>query len=113
MAKTKYSVTVAYGRAKAQADNIDKIAGRVDQQRIKISEAKNRLSGCWTGTNANTYRAKMGDRENELSRIVSDLRNIARTIRSVAENTYRADMKAVELAQKRKSGSGGGGGGAW
>lgn len=130
MGKTKCSIALAYQTARTQAERLDRIAREVDGQRGNVAGLKNRLSGYWTGANADAYRMKMDARGDELERIASDLRSIASGIRKVAESAYQADMRAAELARQKdkpvlearpcmaanmvlwqKGGGGGGGGG--
>jgi WXG100 family type VII secretion target len=98
--KTAYQVKVAYSGASKQADNIEKIATKIDKKRQALAEERSRLARHWTGDNSNTYQGKMGQREQELSRIVTDLKNVADTIRQVSKNSYDADMRAIQIAQK-------------
>jgi WXG100 family type VII secretion target len=98
--KTAYQVKVAYNGAKKQAANIENIAKKIDKRRQSLEDERNRLAGYWTGDNSNVYRGKIGEREQELSRIVTDLKNIADTVRQVSKNSYNADMQAIQTAQK-------------
>lgn len=101
--KTTYQVKVAYSRAKNQANEIDDIADSIEKKRIKLTDERIKLTGYWRGTNANNYRDKMVQRENELSAIVADLRRIASTIRQVAKNSHDADMRAIKLVQQNSN----------
>jgi WXG100 family type VII secretion target len=98
--KTAYQVKVAFKGAASQADNIDNIAKTIEKKRANLAEARMHLSGNWTGDNSQAYQTKMQEREQELLRIVNDLKNIAATIRKVAKNSYDADMKSIKIAQQ-------------
>lgn len=99
--KTTYQVKVTYNKANTQANKMDRIAANIDKKRQKLADDRRKLAGYWKGDNSDSYQAKMNQWENELSGIVTDLRNIAQTIREVARNTYNADMRAVQVAQQK------------
>lgn len=101
MVKTTRSVTVAYLSAKNQVSDLENIAGNLEKQKRKLAEQRADVHRVWSGENADCYCAKMLKKENELSSIIADIRNIASTVQVVTENTYKADMKAIQLAKVR------------
>ena len=108
MAKTRSSVTLAYNKAVKEAGNLENIARKVETQKSKLFECRGSISKSWRGENSVAYLKKMEERERELAKVISDLKSIAGTIKKVATTTYNADMKAINLAQKRKYGAGNG-----
>ena len=95
--KTAYQVRSDYRQANSKADRIDKIADDIDLKRGRLADARGRLSQYWKGDNAKRYMDKLADREEELYDIAANLRHIARTIREIAQNSFDADMKSIEL----------------
>lgn len=110
MEKTTHNVTMAYLRAGQQINDLETIARELEHLKKKLEEQRTSLHGYWSGENADMYCAKMYKREQELSSLIYDIKNIASTVQSVAKNTYKADMRAIQLAKERKKG---GGGRAW
>ncbi len=91
-----------YIQAKKQADKLSEQAARLRQlSEEKMEETLNWLAGSWKGDNADAYMHKGDKVRRELCNLAEDLGRTAEVIRSSAERTYRAEMKARELAQKR------------
>lgn len=103
MAKTMYTIQMNFQRAKSQADKLERIAR--DLSRV----ADNDMSGCmrdvsanWKGENAKIYVNKGYAVAENIRSIASGLNQAAATVRTIAQNTYNAERRALELAKKRK-----------
>lgn len=102
MEKTSQSITITYQSAMKEMENLKELAKKIDKERISIEACKMELSLHWYGTASKNYIQKLDVEIQELSKIAENLRQIAMTIESVATNTYKADKKAIDLADKRE-----------
>lgn len=91
-----------YIQAKRQAARLEEQADRLNRLAFNQLEGTlGNLSYNWRGNNAGAYMRK-GDRmKSEIGSLSRELRRTAAVIRSSAERTYRAEMRARELARKR------------
>ncbi len=110
MAKTQLSIRMSYSKAKREVQNMEDLADQIDQKREKMMSCRGQIAGCWKGASADSYLAKMDEQCRALENLSGHIRKTAQAAGTVAENTYRADQRALELAQTR---SFSGGGGAW
>lgn len=101
MAKTQFSITMEYRSAIARADDLDDYVTDLGEQKERLLECRNGIAENWKADSANSYLQKMDLRIEELSRLITNVQNVAATVRSVAENTYRAETEALQLAQQR------------
>lgn len=85
------------------------MAERLDTLAKKMSNlAENRyygtlrnISNNWKGENAEAYVRKGEKVKSKMSRTAADLRSAAATVRTIAKNTYDAEMRAYQIAQTR------------
>lgn len=91
-----------YLQAKRQASRLEEQADRLKRLAAdQLDGTFRELSCSWKGESAGAYLQK-GDRLENLIRSQADeLRRTAAVIRSSAERTYRAEMRARELASRR------------
>lgn len=91
-----------YIQAKRQAARLEEQADRLGRLATNQLEGTLRkLSYNWKGDSASAYIRK-GDRmKDEMNSLARELKKTASVIRSSAERTYRAEMRARELARKR------------
>ena len=108
MGKTKISIRLALQSAQKQADKFEEIARKVEKQRDRLIESEGELCSEWVGDNAGRYQEKMQRREADLDWVITNLYRIAEVVRTVSQNTYNADMEALQVAENRNYGSGGG-----
>lgn len=102
MAKTMYTIQMDFQKAKNQADKLDRIARDLN------NIANNDISGCmrdisanWSGENAKLYVNKGYVVAENIRSVASSLNQTAATIRTIAQNTYNAEKRALDLAKKR------------
>lgn len=91
-----------YIQAKRQADRLSEQAERLSRLASgQMSDTLQKLSGNWKGDSADAYMQKGEKMKSEISSLARELSRTASVIRSSAERTYRAEMRARELARKR------------
>lgn len=103
MAKTMHSIQMDFQKAKNQAERLERIAKELG------NAANQNLSGCmrdisseWKGENAGVYVRKGYSVADGLNSAASGLNQAAAAIRTIAQNTYNAEKRAIELARARK-----------
>ena len=91
-----------FANASRQADELDQIAQSLN------SLAKNDFDSClrgvasdWKGENAAAFCRKGEKLGGYIQQSVKDLKKTAATIRTIAQNTYQAEMKNLEIAKMR------------
>ena len=91
-----------YIKAKRQAEKLTEQADRLDRLAdCQLDETLHELSCNWKGDCARAYLRKGEKMQNEILRLARELRRTASVIRSSAERTYRAEMRARALALRR------------
>ena len=104
MAKSAFSIWMDFSKANKQADKPDEIASKVEKvAKNDMTNCRGTLSNGWKGDNATAYLKKMQIVEGDLASNAVNLRKIAKTIRQVAANTYKAEMAALRIAQTKKN----------
>lgn len=100
-------IELNFRQAKAQAAQLENLAARLERlAKNDIETALQQISSSWKGESANAYLQKGGKLEENIVRTAADLKRTAQTIRSTAQRTYDAEMKARELAMSRTYGGG-------
>jgi WXG100 family type VII secretion target len=99
--KTLTSIALDFNKAKTQASKLEEISRKVKQERNNLESAKKMISSSWKSDNSNAYLNKIAVVENELSNIEKNLNQIASTVRTIAQNTYNSEKKAITLANQR------------
>lgn len=99
--KTAYTIYADLREARRQADKLDEIARRVDTEKGKLQADRGSIAACWKSENSNAYQKKMMTVETDLQKIASNLKHAAQVVRENANNTYNAEMRALQLAKER------------
>ncbi len=100
--KTEYQIHLDYNQAMRQADKLDELAAELEQVGgTKLGEALGQVRANWSGENADAFLRKANVLTTQNGKNVKKLRSIASTIRTVATNTYNADLRALRIAQER------------
>ena len=100
--KSLYEIDLDYRRAMNQAAELDQLASQLDTQaNDNFPGIIEQVKGAWQGDNANKYVSKANNLPGKMKGAAEDLRTIASTIRTIAQNTYNAEKTAYELAQNR------------
>ena len=91
-----------YIQAKKQADRLEEQAGRLSKLASEQMENTLReLAYNWKGSSASAYIRKGEKVESGIGALARELKRTAEVIRSSAERTYQAEMRATELAKSR------------
>lgn len=101
---SRYQIQMDFNRAKQKAQDLDNIAN--DLSRLSGTDLRNTLDGLshdWKGDNANKYIQKGYTLKNSMDNTVKNLRNVASTIRTIAQNIYNAEMEALRIAEEREA----------
>lgn len=85
-------------RLQEQAEQLSRIAN------TRMADMMVRLNGNWKGENAEIYLAKCAALQEKIGRTARGLFAAAAAIRTAAERTYQAEMRALELARQRSYG---------
>lgn len=100
--KTEYEIYLDYHQAIRQADKLDELASELERVGgTQLQEALGQVRANWSGENADTFMRKTAVLSSQNSKNVQKLRSIASTIRTIARNTYNAEMRALRIAQER------------
>lgn len=82
-------------RLQAQADQLSRMADN------RLADTMAQLQTHWKGENAQAYLGKCAALQEKVQRTARGLAEASRALRTAAERTYKAEMRALELAQKR------------
>lgn len=102
VAQSRHQIQLNYRKTLQQASALEELADKIDGlKRGTIDESMGSIASSWKGDTADKYNKK-GNRLGELVKYHSgELRRTANTLRRTAENTYRAELWVLELAEKR------------
>lgn len=103
MAKSSYTIRMEFGTAEEQAKHLDEIARDLDRLAdVTLGDTLSGIGNAWNSNNSVNYIKKGRKVQDELKNRSRELKNTASTIRSIAKNTYDAEMCAYNLAITRK-----------
>lgn len=102
MAKSLVVIQMEFSKAKAQADRLDEIARELTQTAdSQLGGALSGISKAWKSDSSSAYIKKGKDVQQQLRNRANELRKTASAIRTIAQNTYDAEMNAYRLAIAR------------
>ncbi len=102
--KSRSQIRMNFAKARADADKIDKIASTMKTlSRRNLENSMNDLAAAWTGNNSRLFLKKEGQLQKNIDQTVRSLNDIADDIRRIAQRVYEAEMRAYEIATRRKS----------
>ncbi|MGN0621796.1 MAG: WXG100 family type VII secretion target [Porcipelethomonas sp.] len=100
--KSQAVVKMEYKKALEQASKLEKYAKDISViGKTGMQNELNSLSSQWKGEGANAFFRKISEMQAELSSVSGYISKVAESIRSSAERTYRAEMRAIQLAKQR------------
>ncbi|MCR4891179.1 MAG: hypothetical protein K5989_03205 [Lachnospiraceae bacterium] len=104
MAKSLYEIRMNFRAAKRIADNLQALGNKLRT----VSEERyggtlRNISNNWKGENATAYLNKGNVLKGKMTNTAGDLIKAAETIRTIARNTYEAEMNAYRIASTRNS----------
>ena len=97
---TERQININFQEAMRKAERLEGIAE--DIRKIAVNEMENEIrniSGNWKGENATEYLKKVEIVRGKMEKTASNLKQIAQTIRTIARNTYDAEMSAIRIAK--------------
>lgn len=96
-------IRLNYKKTLKQAEDLEKMAQRIQKYAKQAEEgAVAGIRNAWEGENASDYCRK-GQRISMLIRQHGrSLQETAAVLRRTAVNTYRAEMRSIEIADRRK-----------
>lgn len=91
-----------YRQAIQQADRLQDQAEQL--RRIatdRMSDMMQRVNANWRGESADAYMAKCIAMQEKVNRTAQNLTGTANALRTAAQRTYNAEMRALEIARRR------------
>lgn len=102
MAQSLNEIRMNFRAAMAMADRLQELAGKVHNLADERCYGTLRnISNGWKGENADAYLRKGEKVKGKMSRTARDLNSAAATVRTIAKNTYDAEMRAWQIAQTK------------
>lgn len=100
---TRASIEFDFRQAMNEADRIDEIANNLGNlARVKFNGTMQNLVTNWKGDSASLYLRKGENLEENMNKTSGELHSIASDIRAVARRLYEAEMRALEIAERRE-----------
>ena len=102
MAKTLGMIRMEYNKAMKQAEKLDQIAAdlkRVADQRFTPSLSQ--INKAWKSDASVKFIRKGNKLAREILARARELEKAAETVRTIAKNTYNAEMRARQIAKDR------------
>ena len=102
--KSSAQIKMNFAKAREDAARVDQIAATMrNLSRGKLESSMNNLSGTWTGNNSRQFLKKERQLQTDIEQTVRSLNDIADDIRIVAQRVYEAEMRAYQIATRRRS----------
>ena len=101
MAKSAYTIRMDYDKALQQADKLEKMAKELKRTAgSSLDQCLNSVNSAWKSDSSVRYIRKGRRLKEDIERQAGELEKAADVIRTIARNTYNAEMKALQIAQK-------------
>ena len=99
---SRQEILLNYQKTISQAERLEELANEINCMADgDLEEVLCTLSDAWKGEDGNDFRNK-GNQLIRLTRVHGrSLQKTADVLRRNAENTYRAELRMIELAEKR------------
>jgi len=99
---TKSQLYMDFTAAKAKASQLEEQASRLEKSvNSEYSNGVNTARGAWKGESADAFRRKADKVAAQTKQAAANMRKIATAIRQAAQTVYNAEMRALEIAEKR------------
>ena len=96
-------IRMNFRKACVQAEKLEEMAETLRRlARDRFGDTLECMDAAWEGESAGLYIQKGRGLQNGICQDAEELDRIAQTIRTIAENTYRAEMRNLELARRRE-----------
>ena len=103
MSGEKLIIAIQYHLTVSLADQLMETASGIEGVSSgEIEETRTSINACWNGDNSQKYLYKLNTLETKITTNARGLRRSAETIKTMAGNIYRAELRAIELARSRK-----------
>ena len=102
MAKSYYEIQMNFRNANQTADRLQTMSNKLKNlANERYYSSLRSISTSWKGENAERFLKKAEKVKNDMVRTSSDLTKAADAVRTIARNTYNAEMRAREIAMTR------------
>ena len=102
MAKSLYTIQMDFKKANDCAAKLEEAARQLKKVAYeRFQNEVRRVGSCWQGDSANLYINKCNTLTQQMGRTANQLSETAKAIRTIAKNTYNADIKARTIALKK------------
>lgn len=103
--KSLFTIEMDFRKAKSQANELDSLADRLNNlANNDFTSNMDLVKTSWEGAASDQYVKKSEAVYDRMKTSSGDLRKAASAIRTIAENTYRAEMEAYRIAMERTYG---------
>ena len=100
--KSSSEIRFDFQNAMEQAKKLDSLADNIERRvSNKLEEAAQNIHSAWKGDSATRYIGKTQELQQQTRQTARTLRDTAEDIRRIARRIYEAEMRALEIAQKR------------
>ncbi len=101
--KTQAQIYMDYKNACNQADSLEQVARNLDDVAGKqMQDCLGQVQAHWKGDNSEAYVGKGRMLQGKIKNTAGELKKAAAAIRTIAKNTYDAEMRALEIARARE-----------
>ncbi|HIQ98952.1 MAG TPA: PPE domain-containing protein [Candidatus Scybalocola faecavium] len=101
---SKTTIEINFKNACNQASQLEQLAQELNQiAASQLSGTLQSVAGSWKGDSANLFLQKGNSLVDQISASAQALKDAAASIKTIAKNTYNAEMRALELARIRES----------
>ena len=103
MAKSEFQIRLEFGQAIRQANKLEEIASKIDRIASNdLTDCMRRVANDWKSESSTSFQKKGQQVTANLKCIAKEYKKAADVVRRIANNTYNAEMTALELAKKRE-----------
>lgn len=103
MAKSLVVIQMEFRKAKEQADRLEQVARELTQLScIQLDDTLSEINSAWKSDTSNAFIRKGRRMQEQLNIRANEIKRTAAAIRTIANNTYKAEMQAYQIATERK-----------
>lgn len=96
-------ISVDFEDAKRKASELEDIALELNRlAQNPYQQILQELLGSWKGGSAEAYRRKAEELQRQMRQTAQDINTVARNIRNSAQRIYNAEMRAKQIAEKKR-----------
>ena len=101
--KSEDTIYLDYQRAKKQAAEIAEVSENLKSLAgSDLEGCLTQIAGAWQGENAQAYLKKGRQLEEKIQKLAGKIKDTSVTVNKMAEDTYKAEMRALTLAKQRE-----------